>query len=215
MRKFWLALIGLSLLFTTSVVSAHPGRTDSNGGHTCRTNCEKWGLSYGQYHYHNGGGSGSSSGGSSSGQTKSNYKKPAKPAVVIVPIVAVDNATVYSEPQAVEVYEKGYMDYGSLAYDQGSYYEGWSYLSFADGSYGYVSKNLLTQYKVIAAKQVTVRGEKGYLFNIPSDKGKVRGVFSKNAKVNVVGENGNFYFVSTVDYKGNPLKGFISKSVSW
>ncbi|WP_404815112.1 YHYH domain-containing protein [Psychrobacillus glaciei] len=34
---------------------AHSGRTDANGGHTCRTNCEKWGLSYGQYHYHNGG----------------------------------------------------------------------------------------------------------------------------------------------------------------
>lgn len=35
-------------------VYAHPGRTDSNGCHTCRTNCEKWGLSYGQYHCHNG-----------------------------------------------------------------------------------------------------------------------------------------------------------------
>ena len=28
-------------------------RTDANGGHTCRTNCEKWGLQYGEYHYHN------------------------------------------------------------------------------------------------------------------------------------------------------------------
>ena len=33
-------------------VEAHPGRTDSNGCHTCRTNCDKWGLSYGQYHCH-------------------------------------------------------------------------------------------------------------------------------------------------------------------
>lgn len=33
-------------------VEAHPGRTDSNGCHTCRTNCAKWGLSYGQYHCH-------------------------------------------------------------------------------------------------------------------------------------------------------------------
>lgn len=49
------------LLLTTSVAllvapisaNAHPGRTDSNGGHTCRTNCEKWGLQYGEYHYHN------------------------------------------------------------------------------------------------------------------------------------------------------------------
>ncbi|MGE6402623.1 YHYH domain-containing protein [Bacillus cereus] len=49
------------LLLTTSVALlvapisayAHPGRTDANGGHTCRTNCEKWGLQYGEYHYHN------------------------------------------------------------------------------------------------------------------------------------------------------------------
>ena len=48
------------LLLTTSIALlvapisayAHPGRTDANGGHTCRTNCEKWGLQYGDYHYH-------------------------------------------------------------------------------------------------------------------------------------------------------------------
>ncbi|RRJ66794.1 copper amine oxidase N-terminal domain-containing protein [Paenibacillus oralis] len=50
---------------------AHPGRTDANGGHTCRTNCEKWGLEYGEYHYHNGGGSSSKSGGSKSSSSKS------------------------------------------------------------------------------------------------------------------------------------------------
>lgn len=32
---------------------AHPGRTDSYGCHTCRTNCPNWGLSYGDYHCHN------------------------------------------------------------------------------------------------------------------------------------------------------------------
>ena len=31
---------------------AHPGRTDSSGGHTCRTKCTSWGLSTGEYHYH-------------------------------------------------------------------------------------------------------------------------------------------------------------------
>ncbi|CAM4505255.1 copper amine oxidase N-terminal domain-containing protein [Paenibacillus macerans] len=50
---------------------AHPGRTDSKGGHTCRTNCEKWGLEYGEYHYHNGGGSSSKSGSSKAGSSKS------------------------------------------------------------------------------------------------------------------------------------------------
>jgi len=32
---------------------AHPGNTDRYGCHTCRTNCYKWGLSYGEYHCHN------------------------------------------------------------------------------------------------------------------------------------------------------------------
>jgi Excalibur calcium-binding domain len=31
---------------------AHPGNTDSSGGHTCQTNCGDWGLEYGEYHYH-------------------------------------------------------------------------------------------------------------------------------------------------------------------
>lgn len=43
------------LLVMTTPAMAHPGRTDANGGHTCRTNCGKWGLNYGEYHYHNGG----------------------------------------------------------------------------------------------------------------------------------------------------------------
>ncbi len=46
----------LSLLANSNSVYSHPGRTDSSGGHTCRTNCESWGLEYGEYHYHNGGG---------------------------------------------------------------------------------------------------------------------------------------------------------------
>lgn len=34
------------------VSDAHPGRTDSAGCHTCRTNCPNWGLSTGEYHCH-------------------------------------------------------------------------------------------------------------------------------------------------------------------
>lgn len=45
-----------TLLFTLFLspidVLAHSGNTDSNGGHVCRTNCEQYGLEYGQYHYH-------------------------------------------------------------------------------------------------------------------------------------------------------------------
>jgi beta-lactamase superfamily II metal-dependent hydrolase len=43
------------LILVPTLTSAHPGRTDSNGGHYCRTNCSKWGLKNGEYHYHNGG----------------------------------------------------------------------------------------------------------------------------------------------------------------
>lgn len=43
----------LLLLIQSSIAFAHPGRTDSMGGHTCKTNCEKWGLEYGEYHFYN------------------------------------------------------------------------------------------------------------------------------------------------------------------
>ena len=37
---------------STSIDRFHPGRTDGSGCHTCRTNCGRWGLSYGEYHCH-------------------------------------------------------------------------------------------------------------------------------------------------------------------
>src|SRR3989338_7065475 len=43
----------LTLLFLPVISLAHPGRTDSSGCHTCRTNCSSWGLSNGEYHCHN------------------------------------------------------------------------------------------------------------------------------------------------------------------
>jgi hypothetical protein len=42
----------LSFSFGPTATFAHPGRTDSAGCHTCRTNCPNWGLSYGEYHCH-------------------------------------------------------------------------------------------------------------------------------------------------------------------
>lgn len=81
MKKKWIGCTLALLLVSGSVVSAHPGRTDANGGHTCRTNCERWGLSYGEYHYHNGGGSSSESKSSPSApKSKSSQKSTAKPA---------------------------------------------------------------------------------------------------------------------------------------
>lgn len=53
MKSKIILYIIIVLFLVVSTVSAHLGRTDSNGGHTCRTNCEKWGLKDGEYHYHN------------------------------------------------------------------------------------------------------------------------------------------------------------------
>lgn len=59
--------------YSLNVVHAHPGRTDSSGGHTCRTNCEKWGLKYGEYHFHNGEGTSGSSSNNVSSKNKPAY----------------------------------------------------------------------------------------------------------------------------------------------
>jgi hypothetical protein len=42
----------LIVIFFPFIAIAHPGRTDSAGCHTCKTNCSSWGLSYGEYHCH-------------------------------------------------------------------------------------------------------------------------------------------------------------------
>ena len=53
MKKI-ITLIIILFVFSTASVSAHPGKTDGDGCHTCWTNCEKWGLEYGEYHCHDG-----------------------------------------------------------------------------------------------------------------------------------------------------------------
>lgn len=73
-KLFLLLLVGFTMICSIEV-DAHPGRTDSNGCHTCRTNCAKWGLSNGQYHCHNGGTSSSSSPSTSSSSSNSSSNK--------------------------------------------------------------------------------------------------------------------------------------------
>lgn len=63
-KRFIMVILIIGMM--PSIVLAHPGRTDSNGCHYCRTNCAKYGLSNGEYHCHNGGSSGSSNNSSSS-----------------------------------------------------------------------------------------------------------------------------------------------------
>lgn len=48
-----LTIIAVIVLIPTKVL-AHPGRLDSSGCHTCRTNCPSWGLEYEEYHCHSG-----------------------------------------------------------------------------------------------------------------------------------------------------------------
>lgn len=54
-------IILILITLIPTIVFAHPGKTDANGCHYCRTNCAKWGLYNGQYHCHNGESSGSKS----------------------------------------------------------------------------------------------------------------------------------------------------------
>lgn len=53
--KKWLVVFSwfIIALGISEIASAHPGRTDASGCHTCRTNCPKWGLNTGEYHCHN------------------------------------------------------------------------------------------------------------------------------------------------------------------
>lgn len=52
-KKFLiLSIIIVGLFCFFYFASAHSGRTDSSGCHTCRTNCRSWGLSQGEYHCH-------------------------------------------------------------------------------------------------------------------------------------------------------------------
>ena len=64
MKRLFLIILTSSIIFiiSGSSVKAHPGRTDDNCCHYCWTNCEYYGLSYGEYHCHDGNGSGPSAG---------------------------------------------------------------------------------------------------------------------------------------------------------
>lgn len=79
-RIILIVVVVFIFLCNSLIVSAHPGRTDKKGGHTCRTNCQKYGLSYGEYHYHN---EGSSVSNSSNGISSST--------VPIIPVIKSSN----------------------------------------------------------------------------------------------------------------------------
>lgn len=53
-NNFLKIFISISMIMLPISVFAHPGRTDSSGCHTCKTNCSSWGLDNNEYHCHNG-----------------------------------------------------------------------------------------------------------------------------------------------------------------
>lgn len=84
MSKFKIWVIVLIVCLFPVMVSAHPGRLDKNGCHTCRKNCSKWGLSNGQYHCHGGSSTTNKNTNSNTKKTvkKSNTNKKTTKAVV-------------------------------------------------------------------------------------------------------------------------------------
>src|ERR687896_1511063 len=50
-----LLLLAFVFLFVVSLAEAHPGNTAADGCHYCRTNCDKWGVPWGERHCHGGG----------------------------------------------------------------------------------------------------------------------------------------------------------------
>ena len=54
MKKDLFVITILCVILCPYNTFAHPGRTDSNGCHYCRTNCARWGLNQDEYHCHSG-----------------------------------------------------------------------------------------------------------------------------------------------------------------
>lgn len=73
MKKFKVWLVMFIICLCPVMVSAHPGKLDKSGCHTCRKNCSRWGLSTGQYHCH--GGSSTNNKTTSSNNSKKAVKK--------------------------------------------------------------------------------------------------------------------------------------------
>ncbi len=62
-----LLILIIIIIVTISPAFAHPGRTDSKGGHYVRT--EGWGYEVGSYHYHDGSSTGNRTSSKSFGDT--------------------------------------------------------------------------------------------------------------------------------------------------
>ena len=91
--KLMCIVIMCLLLVIPNEVKAHPGKTNADGCHYCRTNCAKWGLSDGEYHCHNGENQNSSNSTNSSNQSTI-QTKPKKSSDNTLKSVIVDGTTI-------------------------------------------------------------------------------------------------------------------------
>lgn len=205
----------LILSLAVSPAIAHPGRTDSSGGHYVRTS--GWGYPVGSYHYHNGGYSNNDSSGDSSGySTKktSNKKKTASKktknnATKKKLIIGVDVASVKSSPE-LWAYDLVGITYGYEIVDLGGT-SGWKTINH-QGYYGYVPNSVVIQYNVISPKTVTIKPDVGYLFYAPNAQ-KYKAHFTKGTKLTAIGQANNWYYVKYTDQKGKTKFAFVSKTV--
>lgn len=103
MKKLRLILtlvISIGLIGSSTIVSAHSGRTDSSGGHNCSQKSISKGLCSG-YHYHNGGNKSSSSA-SSSSSSYSTPKPDLKPSYQTVKVFLNGVQQNYEQPAIIK-----------------------------------------------------------------------------------------------------------------
>ncbi|HWO78426.1 MAG TPA: YHYH domain-containing protein [Bacillus sp. (in: firmicutes)] len=109
-RKVVIIILLFAFLFSP-FVSAHSGRTDSNGGHNCSEKSQAKGLCS-SYHYHNGGGSSNSS---SSGANNISSDKDCSDFATYDEVVAYWNSKGYSatyDPENLDGWGNGNVDDG-------------------------------------------------------------------------------------------------------
>jgi len=127
---FLILVIPITLLSLSQEVIAHPGNTDDFGKHTCRTNCGKWGLEYGEYHGHDGGDSSSTS---SSGGTSIDSTYP-------------DEFPLMNEQELEIYYEELQNDGFDIGYEDG--YNDEKFIDFHDEIYAQLSNAEYSWYEV-------------------------------------------------------------------
>lgn len=226
MRKFASLILSSVIVFGSGgAASAHPGRTDANGGHHCWTNCAKWGLEYGQYHYHNGGSSSYTPAGTASSFDETyttTVPAVSAPKNYVAPVVkkkiftALDQTPVYSQPKAEENLKLFSIPYGLEEHNSGNI-DSWVTVRQANGKRVYISSKDVVQVTLYNGytqdTPYRIQPEKGYVFQLPSTASKVKDSLPKGDPVSVIGSSGDWLYVTYWDASGREQKGFIKNTI--